>query len=266
MCQVVRVQNGALRGLAETVTPHQAEIHPRDGEYHCRGVRSRRDRPDCRGILHGFNGGVPRQVWQKLFVHADRAETRAAAAVGNAKRFVEVQVTAVRSNSRGGGQTALSIHVRAIHVDEATMLVHGVANFPDTLLEYAVGGGVRHYQARELRPELLAELTQVVHVDVSPGVGLDGLHAAAGNHHGRRIRAVRRGGDKEGLTVGVAAVLVVLSDHEQPSEFALRPRIGLQRTAREPRDVCQHALAVVEQALVTLDLRPGCKRVGVHEL
>ena len=62
---------------------------------------------------------------------ADRADARAAAAVRDAERLVQVQVRHVGAERRPGGQADQRVEVGAVHVDLAARLVHGRADLGD---------------------------------------------------------------------------------------------------------------------------------------
>ena len=74
-----------------------------------------------------------------------------AAAVGDAERLVQVQVADVGAEVAGAAQPDLRVHVGAVHVHLAAVLVDDVAHLGDRLLEDAVRRRVRDHQRRELR-------------------------------------------------------------------------------------------------------------------
>ena len=69
---------------------------------------------------------------------ADGTHPRTAAAVRDAERLVQVQVTDVSADIRRAAQPDLRVHVGAVHVHLAAVLVHDRADLPDRLLEHAV--------------------------------------------------------------------------------------------------------------------------------
>ena len=60
--------------------------------------------------------------------HTDRAHPGPAATVGNAERLVQVQVADVGADVAGTAETDLRVHVGAIHVDLAAVLVDDPAD------------------------------------------------------------------------------------------------------------------------------------------
>ena len=73
-----------------------------------------------------------------------------AAAVGDAERLVQVEVADVGAEVAGAAQPDLRVHVGAVHVHLAAVLVDDVAHLGDRLLEDAVRRRVRDHQRREL--------------------------------------------------------------------------------------------------------------------
>ena len=60
--------------------------------------------------------------------HADRPHARAAAAVRNAERLVQVDVADVGADRRRAREPDLRVHVGAVHVHLAAVLVHDRAD------------------------------------------------------------------------------------------------------------------------------------------
>ena len=107
------------------------------------------------------------QIRRQMRGHADRPHARAAAAVRDAERLVQVQVADVGADRRRAGEPDLRVHVRAVHVDLAAVLVDDRADVLDALLEHAVRRRIRHHQRRQPIAVLLGLRLQVVDVDVA---------------------------------------------------------------------------------------------------
>ena len=60
--------------------------------------------------------------------HADRAHARAAAAVRDAERLVQVQMADVGADVARAARPTMRVHVRAVHVDLAAVLVDDLAD------------------------------------------------------------------------------------------------------------------------------------------
>ena len=74
---------------------------------------------------------MPGQVRRQVRGHADRSHARAAAAVRDRERLVQVQVADVGADRRRARQPDLRVHVRAVHVDLAAVLVDDGADLAD---------------------------------------------------------------------------------------------------------------------------------------
>ena len=70
--------------------------------------------------------------------YTDRSYTWAAAAVRDAKRFVQIQMTNIGAVIAGATKTDLRIQVCAVHVNLAAMRVNDIANFANRRLEHAM--------------------------------------------------------------------------------------------------------------------------------
>ena len=138
-------------------------------------------------------------------LHADRTDTRAAAAVRDAERLVQVEVRHVGAELARLGDADERVEVRAVEVHLAAVLVHDRADLADLLLVHAVRRRVRDHQAREPVGVLDRLLLEVVEVDVAVVVALHDDDAHAGHRRARRVGAVRRRGDQAHVALGLAA-------------------------------------------------------------
>ena len=115
--------------------------------------------------------GWPGRNGARCAATRDRPHARAAAAVRNRKRLVQVQVTDVGADRRRARQPDLRVHVRAVHVHLAAVLVHDARRCPGCFLEHAVRRRIRHHQRSQAIAMLLGLRPQVVDVDVAVAVG-----------------------------------------------------------------------------------------------
>jgi hypothetical protein len=67
------------------------------------------------------DGGKSRQERDKMFRDADRANARTAAAVGDTKGLVQIQMANIGADVAGTAKADLRIHVRAVHVNLAAV-------------------------------------------------------------------------------------------------------------------------------------------------
>ena len=98
-----------------------------------------------RRATSGWPGRIRRQVRRD----ADRPHARAAAAVRNRERLVQIQVADVGADRRRARQPDLRVHVGAVHVHLPAVLVDDVADGADLVLEDAVRRGIGDHQARQ---------------------------------------------------------------------------------------------------------------------
>jgi hypothetical protein len=117
----------------------------------------------CVGIENVFAW----KIWHEMSGDADRSHTRTAAAVWNAKGFVQVQVANVGTVITGSTETDLRVHVCAVHVNLAAMRMNNPANFANGRLEYAVGRRVRDHQRGKIPGVLVRFCAKVCKVDIA---------------------------------------------------------------------------------------------------
>jgi hypothetical protein len=81
---------------------------------------------------------------------ADGSHAGAAAAVRDAERLVQVEVADVGADVAGRGEADLGVHVGAVHVHLAAVLVDDRADVLDRRLEHAVGRRIRDHERGEV--------------------------------------------------------------------------------------------------------------------
>ena len=72
---------------------------------------------------------------------ADRSHARAAAAMRNAERLVQIEMADVGAVIAGPRQADLSVHVGAVEIDLSAVGVDDVADVTDVLFEHTVRCG-----------------------------------------------------------------------------------------------------------------------------
>ena len=209
---------------------------------------------------------MARQELAQVRGHADRAHARSAAAVRDAKSFVQVQVGHVGAQLTGLRQSHQRVHVGAVHVHLAPVFVNQPADFAERFFEHPVGRRVSHHQARQSRAVEVKLGAQVIHVDAAAVVGRYHHHLESGHHRAGGIGAVGRSRDQTNVAPGLAARLQILADHQQPRVLTLRTRVGLHADRGEPGDLGQPPLQLTNQAEVPPRLIERRKRVDATEL
>ena len=171
--QIVGVEHGVLADAPQAVGAVRADV----------AVGADEDADvaeEARGRGRSIWGGCSRGEYRSPFLtttgvgrygasvsrDADRARAGAAAAVGAAEGFVGVVVLHVGAEIAGAGDAEDGVHVRAVEVDEAAVLVDGCGDVVHLGLEDADRVRVGDHEHGDLVVELAAE---VVHVERAGG-------------------------------------------------------------------------------------------------
>ena len=206
------------------------------------------------------------QKLHQVFRHADRPHARAAAAVRDAKRLVQIHVAHVGPDVPGPAEADLRVQVCAVHIDLPAVGVDDFADLADGFLEHAVRRGIGHHQRGQVRLVRLGLGAQVGHVNVAFVVAGHGHDFQPGHDGAGGIGAVRGGGDEADVAVSLAAVEVPGANDEQAGVFALRAGIGLERDAGETGDLGQPLLQLLEQDLPAARLAQRRERMQAAQL
>src|SRR5207249_2255177 len=130
-------ENRDLRCVLHSVSAHQLDVSMRDRQNARASPRRSRYCPDLvPSVLADYR--MPRKEANEMLRNTDWSHSRATAAVRNAERLVKVQVADIGANVRRPAQADHRVHVRAVHVHLATVLVDDLANLDDRFLEHAV--------------------------------------------------------------------------------------------------------------------------------
>src|SRR5580704_13096402 len=93
---------------------------------------------------------MTRKERRKMRSDADRTHARAATAVRNAERLVQIEMADIGAVIAGPRQSDLRIQIRTVEIDLPTMAMHDVADFADVLFEYAMGRGIGDHHGRKV--------------------------------------------------------------------------------------------------------------------
>jgi hypothetical protein len=143
-----------------------------------------------------FSQRIPGQEGSEVFGNADRADSRAAAAVRNAEGFVEIQMADIRPEIARAAKTDLGVHVRTVHINLTASGMGDVANLADSLFENTVRGGVCNHHASEGVAVGVGFDTEIGEVDVSRLVAGDRNDSHPCHDGAGWVRAVRGDGDE----------------------------------------------------------------------
>ncbi len=186
--------------------------------------------------------------------------------MGDAEGLVQVQVADIAAELARCGNADQRIHVRAVDIDPAAMLVHQCAQLLDLGLEHAMGAGVGDHHGRQIGAVFLALGLEVGHVDVAVVVTGGHYHRQAGHLGAGRVRAMRAGRDQADRAVGLTVRCVVGADRQQPGVFALAAGVGLKAHAGVTGGLAQPVAQLLVEFCVAQALVGRCERVDVGEL
>ena len=195
-----------------------------------------------------------------------RSDARAAAAVRDAERFVQVQVADVAAELPRPGQPDQRVEVGAVDVHLPARVMNGGADLGDIVLVHAVRGRIGDHQRRQPLGVFADLGAQIVEVDIAVVAAGHHDNPHAGQRRGRGVGAVRAGRDQADVTLRFAAAGVVGMDRQQPGVLALRSRVGLQRDRVVAGHLHQPGLQIGDQAPQTRGVRCRGERMLVCEL
>ena len=249
--EVVGVQNGRFRGLAQPRGPERADVRVRADEHPIVALETAQAPDRFRPVVVEVEERVgpvgrrfaadhlwPRQVRLDPVRHRHRAGARTAAAMGLGERLVQVEVDDVEAHVARTADPHDRVQVRAVVVQRRPHAMHDPLDLLDPRLEQPERRGIGQHQAGDV---LVGLRPQVVEVDVAAGVGADLDHLVSSHRHRRRVRAVG-GVGRQHLGPVLAAVLVERSGQQHAGKLALRPRARLQRDVWQPGDLAERVL------------------------
>src|SRR5438093_9347272 len=95
------------------------------------------------------------QIGREMRFDADRSHARAAAAVRDAERLVQIEMRDIGAVIAGPRQTDLRVHVGAVEIDLAAMAMNDLADLADVLLEHTMRRGIGDHDGGEIFRMLL---------------------------------------------------------------------------------------------------------------
>ena len=151
----------------------------------------------------------------------------------NSECFVEVEVTDVGSDVAWVGEANLRVHVGAVHVDLAAVVMDNACDFDDAFFVNAMRRWISNHDTCQDVFELGSNRAQLFDVDVAVGVTARN-HYFKTCHDGRcRVGTVCRRRNDHFFALEIAARLMVgFNDHEA-CVFTLGTRVRLQRNRRK---------------------------------
>jgi hypothetical protein len=138
-----------------------------------------------------------------MFGHADRTHTGTTAAMGDAESLVEIQMQNIRAKLAGSGDAYQRVHIRAIHIHLAAMIVDDFADFTHRFFIDAVCRWVGDHQGREVLGVLFGFGSQVIDINITVVVGGDDNHFHSSHGGAGRVGAMGAGRNQANMALAL---------------------------------------------------------------
>ena len=145
----------------------------------------------------------------------------------DAEGFMQIHVHDVGADMAGFADADEGLQVGAIHIDEATGVVHDGTDVANTFLEHTVGRRVGDHQGGKVVGMFGCLGSQVIERDVAVIAAFNDDDAHVGHHRRCRVGAVGGRRNQADVSVVVATAVVIVANGQQARILSLRPRIGL---------------------------------------
>src|SRR5690606_4826343 len=107
------------------------------------------DRPDPgrrTGVWHQRMGG---EEWCEMLFDPYRAHTRTSAPMRDGERLVEIEVSTIRSEDAGSGQTDHGVEIGPVYIDLTTVTVDDLGETTNPGFEHTVCGRIGDHHRGE---------------------------------------------------------------------------------------------------------------------
>src|SRR5215813_9220336 len=138
---------------------------------------------------------MARQKWRQVSSHADGTHTRSAAAVGNTKRLMQIQVTYIRTDISRPAESYLGVHIGSIHVDLSAMRMDDLTDTPHVRFEHPMGRRIGQHHSRKAVTVLNRLRFEICEIDIAVPITSNRHDGHAYHRCGGRIRTVCRNGN-----------------------------------------------------------------------
>ena len=260
---VVRRKHRGTRRSLEPLGAHHAHVGPRDGQNARAAVLRGTD--DVR-VIEVRRSRRAWQEWREMRLRRHWADAWTATAVRDAEGLVQVEVRNIPAKVAIPRVPEQGVEVGAVDVDLSPGGVHSIRDRPHLVLIHAVRARVGDHESRDrfgMRGDLRAKVVKVYIAEV---VTRDDDDRHTGEHGAGRVGAVSRRWDEAHRALRIAIGEMEPSNREQPGQFALAARIGLQRHRVVAGDFGEPALELADELAVADGVFVGCERVNVCEL
>ena len=159
--------------------------------------------------------------------HPNRAHARAAAAMRNGKRFVQIDVGDIRSDLGRPADADQRVEIRAVHVDLPTMVMNNLANIPHPFLKDTVRGGIGDHERSEFFLMGCCLVAKVIQVYVAVFITFDDDYPHSRHDGTGRIGTMCGRRNQTDVPVALAVGFMKGADTEQAGIFSLGAGVGL---------------------------------------
>ena len=253
--QIVGRENSSCCSVTQAFGTHHCDVTVGD-ECHI-GVAIER-RADAVVILRRQAVGQSRGATNGTYA-------RSTTAVRRCKGLMQIQVANIGSDKGRTGVAYLGIHIGAVHIDESTVLMDGLAHTADRHLKNTVGRRIRDHAAGQVVLMLLGLGAPVLDIRITVLIttyhnGNEACLCTRG-----RVGAMGRSRDEQHVTMGGIVTTVILTYRHQAGIFAGCTGCRLQVAGIKSGDGAQLLLQFAQEAAIAGRLIGRCKRMNTGE-
>src|SRR5215831_20274987 len=143
---------------------------------------------------------MARQKWRQVSSHADGTHTRSAAAVGDTKRLMQIQLTYIRTHISRPAESHLSVHIGSVHIDLSAMRMDGLADTPYVRFEHPMGRRIGQHHSGKSVTVLNRLRFEICEIDIAVSIASNRHDGHTHHRCGSRIRAVCGNGNQTNVT------------------------------------------------------------------
>ena len=194
--------------------------------------------------------------------HAERTRARAAAAVRNCKRLVQVEMHEIEAHIARPCVAHQCIGIRAIVIAQAAGFVHRARYLVDVVFKESERIRIGHHHDGGVVAQHFLDFVDA-NAPALVALERDDFEAAHGRR--RRIRAVRRVGNDNFVPLALAATLEICFSNQQRCQLGMRARRRIERKSRHAEERAQAALELPHDSQRALRLSIGSVRMQIAQ-
>ena len=162
-----------------------------------------------------------------MLADSDGAHTRSTSTVRNSECLVQIEMADVSSKVSRRSKANLGVHVGAIHVHLASVLMDDFSHLLDSAFVFSGSGREGDHVCSEFVLVFLGLFSKVFHID-SAVIAFDSDHLEPCQNGARRISSVGGLRNQANVAVALSIRLEVLGNGQQARVLATRPTVGLE--------------------------------------